>query len=225
MRKSKRNILITRSLAVDSPLQRLADDQHHIITQSFIEIVPVEINHIPKANLYFYYSKNAAKCLIQAANKLNIDISNCSHATMGTGTAKMLASLGITPTFIGNGNPKEVAQSLIAEYANQSICFVRAKKSTKSIQSRWPKEYSDLIVYDTIAKPIKIEEEINTIFATSPMNLEVALANCHVENLEKIICIGSTTYDATKRLSEVKIIKANNSNEASMLAAYLESIE
>jgi len=89
MRKSKENILITRELSDDSPLWNLADENHHVIAKSFLEIIPIALHDIPVADIYFYYSKNAAFHFVQASKNSKIDLSKSQHAAMGKGTAKM----------------------------------------------------------------------------------------------------------------------------------------
>lgn len=221
MKKSKENILITRTLSKDSPLWQLSDDGHQIIHHSFLDIIPGVISEIPVANVYFYYSKNAVQYFLEAAKALHQDLSICDHAAMGSGTAQMLESHGIPPNFIGTQTPRITAELLIEKYVKSTICFVRAEQSTLSIQKHWPNEYSEVISYSATPKSIQIREEIHTIFATSPMNLKVAMECCNVKELKRIICIGPTTYSAAVKLSSVDIIMAEQSNERAMIDSFL----
>lgn len=223
MKKSKENILITRALTKESSIWQLSDDGHKVIAQSFLDIVPRSIHEIPLADIYFYYSKNAAKYFIEAANALQHDLSKAEHAAMGNGTAQMLESLGIKPNFVGVDIPKITAQSIIDKYAGTSICFVRAEQSTQSIQKLWQTQYSEVIAYSVKPKSIQIQEKVHTIFATSPMNLEAAMKCCDVKDLKRIICIGPTTYNTAVKLSDVYIVMSDQSNEGSMLDAYVKT--
>ena len=222
MKKSKENILITRSLKDESPIWQLSKDGHQLIAQSFLDIIPLSITEIPIADVYFYYSKNAARLFVKAAQKLQLDLSKYNHAAMGEGTASVLENLEIKLNFIGKDTPKDTAQSLIDQYTGSTLCFVRAMQSTRSIQKLWPYEYSEVIAYSASPKSIQITKKINTILATSPMNLEAALQCCDVSDLKRIVCIGPTTYKAALRLSNVEIFMAKESNEVAMLASYFE---
>lgn len=223
MKKNKKNILITRTINKESPFWQLSNDGHKVIARSFVDIIPKTIHEIPLANVYFYYSKNAAKYFLRAANVLQYDLSKSEHAAMGSGTAQMLESLGIKTNFVGVDKPKSIAQSLINKYADTSICFVRADQSTQSIQKFWKNEYSEVIAYSVNPRSIKIQEEIHTIIATSPMNLISALKCCNVKNIKRIVCIGPTTYNAAASISDVDIIMADKANEESMLEAYIKT--
>ncbi len=223
MKKSKENILITRTLGKESPIWQLSNDGHQVIAQSFLEIKPILITQIPVADVYFYYSKNAAKYFLLSASSLQQDISKSDHAAMGNGTAQILESHGITPSFVGTDTPAKIAQSLIRKYANSSICFVRADQSTRSIQKLWPSKYSEAISYNTQPLFVEVKEEIHTILATSPMNLEAALSCCDISALKRIVCIGPTTYAIATKLSNTSIIVAHKSSEQAMLKAYLDS--
>jgi len=221
MKKSKENILITRKLSGNSPLWSLSDLGHSIFTHSFLEIVPVDITEIPIAEVYFYYSKNAAIEFVKAAKNLGRDITQSYHATMGSGTAKTLLDLGTQPDFVGSESPNSVARSLYEKYGDKRLCFVRAKQSTQSIQKLWPKEYIDLVIYDTTIIDIELQQSIDTIFATSPKNLHAAMRCCDTDSLTNIICIGPTTLEAAKKLTDINSIMATANNEEAMLDAYL----
>ena len=225
MKKSRENILITRTLSENSPIWQLSKNGHHIIDQSFVSIQPVAITDIPKYEIYFYYSKNGAKHFLNAAKYLGIDLSNAKHAALGNGTAAMIESYGMKVDFIGQGTPPEIANAFIHSYADLSICFVRAEQSTQSIQKHWPKEYSEVISYTIAPAAIDLEEEIHTIFATSPMNLTTAMDCCNVNTLQRIICIGPTTYNTASQYKSVAIITADQSSEQSMLDCYLNQKE
>ena len=225
MKKSKENILITRTLSKESPFWQLSDDGHKVIAQSFLDITPTSIHEIPLADVYFYYSKNAAKYFLSAANALQYDLSKSEHAAMGSGTAQTLESFGIKTNFVGVDKPKNIAQSLINKYTDTSICFVRADQSTQSIQKLWKNEYSEVIAYSVKPRSIKIQEEIHTIIATSPINLKAALQSINVKYLKRIVCIGPTTYNAAAQISgvDIIIIMADKANEESMLSAYIKT--
>lgn len=222
MKKSKGNILITRTISDESPLWQLSNDGYHLIAQSFLEIVPLTISEIPSADVYFYYSKNAAKYFFQASKKLLVDVKKSKHAAMGKGTANVLSQLGVNVDFVGQGSPTEISNELINQYSESSICFVRAKESTQSIQKNWPKSFMEIITYHTKPSPVKVEEEIDVIIATSPKNFKSAMHNCRIDSLKKIICIGPTTYDAVQKYSDVACIMATESNEDALLNAFYE---
>jgi len=220
MKKSKENILITRPLDEKSPLRQLSKDGHKLIAQSFLNLTPQKVEHIPEADIYFYYSKNGVKYFIEAAKSLNKDLTVVKHAAMGSGTAEVLNNFGLQVDFIGSNTPLEVAKQLVSKYEKEEVCFVRANQSTQSIQKLWPSKYSQLVVYNIIPKIFSIKDEIHTILATSPMNLVAALESCKTNALKRIICIGPTTYAAAQKAIDVDCYMAQESNEVSMLEAY-----
>lgn len=224
MRKSKENILITRVLSTESPLWQLQDDGHTLIDQSYLDILPEKINHIPKADVYFYYSKNAVKHFMKAAAKLEVDLIHSEHAAMGQGTARALEGYEIKANFIGATTPEKTSQLLIQRYGGHSICFVRAERSTRSIQKHWLKEYSEVIAYRVQSKKIEAIGNLHTILATSPMNLAAAIECNNTRALKRVICIGPTTFKAAKELIGVDIFLAKESNELALLDAYNHSV-
>ncbi len=223
MKKSKENILITRTLSEESPLQQLSKEGYHVIAQSFLEIVPYSISEIPSADVYFYYSKNAAKHFAQAANSLYLNLNHSKHAAMGKGTAKELSNQGLAVDFIGDSSPQIVAEKLLKKYSDYTICFVRAKDSTRSIQNEWPYPYTEVIAYRSEEKIVQIEKDIHTIIATSPKSFISAMRSCNSSTLKKVICIGPTTYNAVNIMVEVNTIMASSSTEAALLEAFYKS--
>lgn len=220
MKKNKGHILITRSLAEESPLWQLSRDGYHIIDRSFLELTSLPIIEIPKADVYFYYSKNGAQHFVKAARSLNLDLGKSKHAAMGKGTAAILTNLGIEVDFIGDGAPTEIAQTLIATYSNVSICFVRAEQSTQSIQNKWPYPYREVIAYSIKENVTDIKEDVHTIIATSPKNLKCAVNSCQTLNLKRIICIGPTTYAAAQKYDDLILMMAKQSTESALLDAF-----
>lgn len=221
MKKSKENILITRDLSDESPLRNLSNNARNIIAQSFIKIEALDISEIPTSEVYFYYSKNAVLHFMKAALKLKIDVKKYKHAAMGEGTSSTLASYGVKADFVGKGMPQSIAQVLIKEYHQKSICFVRAEQSTQSIQKLWPSNYNEIVAYRIIPNDINIQENIHTIFATSPMNLKISMERCNIQDLQYVVCIGSTTYKVAKEITEAEVILSESSTEEAMLQAYL----
>lgn len=222
MKKNKKNILITRKLGKQSPMWQLLNEDYNVIDQSFVTIHPLPNIIIPKVDVFFYYSKNAVKHFIESASDLKEELSNSLHAAMGNGTARALTECGMEIDFIGNGTPSEIAAKLQQKYSKQSICFVRAKQSTCSIQKQWPKDYEEVVSYSLTPSPFKITEEINTIFATSPMNLTTAIECCNTTSLKNIICIGPTTFKAAQQYKDVNIKIAKCSSEQSLLEAFIQ---
>lgn len=222
MKKNKGHILITRALTKESPLWQLSQDGYHIIDCSFLDITAEPITEIPKSEVYFYYSKNGAKHFVQAANSIEFDLKQSKHAAMGEGTANTLTKYGVDVEFIGSGTPIEIAKKLIALYSNSSICFVRAEQSTQSIQEQWPHTYSEVIAYRVSTKILHLTEAIHTIIATSPMNLKCAMNSCNRNQLERIICIGPTTYAAAKKYNNINVVMAKESNERALLRAFYQ---
>lgn len=215
--KKSRHILITREIGEHSPLMEWIDKGHMLTAQSLISIHPIHIDTYPHSEVYFYYSKNAVKCLW---DQRSLDLSTLrqkNHACMGEGTAEVLRSYDISPDFVGSGKPEDVRSRLLHQYQSRSVCFVRAEKSTKSIQSNWPFSYDECIVYRVAYARVELSDPVDVLVATSPKNIESYFDQ--YDDPEGIVCIGDTTMRAAECRYQGPIVVAQQTSELGLSQA------
>ena len=110
-----KKVFISRNLTDDSVFKKLLENAgFQVFGASLIEFSAVPIHKIPKVDWVFFYSKNGVKYFFQGLRKSNIKIpENLKWATIGSETAKALASEFKPPDFIGKGNGLDTASNFI----------------------------------------------------------------------------------------------------------------
>ena len=207
-----KNIFISRSLKPTSPI-RIAADKHQITAQSLIEFSALEFEE-PKADWIFFYSRNGVKFFFKNGN---YELYPYLWACMSKGTADELSHYVTDISFVGDGNPEEVAHSFKASVENSHVtCFVRAENSIDSVHKilNKPKDFS-IPVYRNIPNNNVPDEDYDILIFTSPMNVDVWFQSRNY-NQEKVISIGQTTANQLKMYDIEDVIIAESPSEESI---------
>ena len=217
-------IFISRYLKPDSPFfKRLLVHQYQIISESLIQFSEVNIDRIPTSDMLFFYSKNAVRYAIKNA-RLRTIMQQRQLATMGRGTAKVLAEFGFEADFIGSGIPAEIALRLESYAANQSILFLRANNSRQSIQLHLPSHIhaQDMVVYNNNPKTDFNIPEVDLLVFTSPINAQAYFGKYSFMMDQQVLAIGHTTARALSDLGIPDVLIADEASEESLVDKILE---
>lgn len=116
---------------------------------------------------------------------------------IGNTTARALLAKGITPTAVGNGHPKETAETFLPLMQGKRIAFPQSNISAKSIQKKLGPTVQTInwVVYET-TKVITSPVEATIYVVTSPSNFESLIANHFPVGEALLVAIGPTTRDA-----------------------------
>ncbi len=221
-------IFISRNLTNDSLFKKeLSGLDMEIIGQSLIQFSPTLITSIPKVDWIFFYSKNGVNFFLEtAANYPSFKKDQVKWAVMGEGTATALINYQIQPDFIGNGQPKAIAQTFGKIAKGQKVLFPRAKKSKKSIQNllKSQLEITDLIIYENEIKSNFSIPFCAILVFTSPLNAKAYFQKYPINAKQKVIAIGTTTQQALQKLGIKNSRLATKPSEQALATAVTQTL-
>jgi uroporphyrinogen-III synthase len=204
-----KRIFISRELSSDSPIRKVAE-VHSIKDKSLIQFSPLEFDP-PEADWVFFYSRNAVRFFFDDSN---FELYPYQYACLSDGTADELSKYVLDISFVGKGNPSEVAQQFQeVRKTNEPVCFIRANNSIDSINSLLDsKNTFSIPVYDN--QPINDIpiEDFDILIFTSPMNVDVWFSVNDYKG-QSIIVIGNTTASAVQRYTIENIKVADKPSE------------
>ncbi len=210
-----KRIFISRKLLSDSPFHDLISEGIEIYDDSLIEFNALDFK-LPKKmyqNLFFYSKKG----IFYFFNSQKYD-PNISYGVMGESSAIYFKNItGHKPEFVGQGSPKETADSLLTKIKGQNILFVKAKNSISSIQKKLDGnvQSDDLEVYSNDPK-IKFElPNCDILIFTSPLNVRTYYSMYH-DRGEQVLAIGSTTFKAIFECIHRKVKYPETASEYSL---------
>lgn len=220
-----KTIFISRELAETSPFHSLDKSLFKIHSESLIDFHLINIDKVPDANWYFFYSKNGVKYFYKSlgqefmASRKNI----VKIACMGYGTSnEFYHNFNYRPEFTGSGKPANVAKLFLAQIEkDDKIVFYTAQDSIHSVGRQLPDyiNQSQIKIYKNIQKQnIDIPLSDFLIF-TSPKNVEAYFNKYQLLPDQKIICIGRSTAIKAHSLGAYEIIIATNPSEKAIIKA------
>jgi uroporphyrinogen-III synthase len=186
---------------------------------SLLEFKAVAFEKLPEADwLFFYSSKGVQFFLQQAALPEQLKL-----ATIGPGTARQLEALGYQPDFVGQGPPEVVAAAFLRIATQQSVVFVQARHSRKSIQIILGQRVAgiDLIVYDNVPRPLLVREDTDYLIFTSPLNFETYRQCNRIYPKQRLIGIGPTTGSSFQLAGVENYRIASQPTESALLSCLL----
>lgn len=184
-----KRIFISRSLDPSSPIRQIAH-QHEIIDESLLRFSALEFE-MPEADWIFFYSRNGVRFFFEQGNYA---LYPYLWACMSEGTADELSQYVQDISFVGNGNPEDVAASLMNSISpSENICFVRAQISKDSVRelTNRTSDFS-LPIYDNVIADKNPSGNFDILIFTSPMNADAWFEKADHRG-ESIISIGPTT--------------------------------
>lgn len=216
------HIFITRHLTESSPFRQLLQAAgHEVCGVSLLEFRKVPVAHVPASDIIFFYSRNAVRFFM---GQWQPPTPAPQMACIGSSTAQALREAGYPPSFVGQGQPQDVAQQFLPHCQWKSVLFPRARHSKKSIQQALEqKEVTllDLIVYDNTPRHHFPQPQAEALAFTSPMNAQ-AYFQKYPHQGEYVISIGSSTTAALQALGIRKVYQSAEPSEAALAAIILE---
>ena len=143
-----------------SAFKRLIEKANGTITaQSLISKEVVPLTSLPKTDWVFINSSFALDSIVNYVEKLK----EKKWAAFGKATASYLQKVGIEPTFIGEGSPKQVAQQFFNKLGKDTVFIPSSNLSLGSVQELIPANQKEVVTtYKTVY--IKNKLQIKTVW-------------------------------------------------------------
>ena len=213
--KSK-TVFISRSVFSNSPLRVNAN--YELIGKSLIKFDEITVDTFPKADWYFFYSRNGVYFgLRQLLDRSILD--SIKIGTMGKGTAKQYEDMqDRVPEFIGSGDADHVSREFLKVAQSEKVVYVRAKNSLKSIQENIGEkvEGTDLVTYNNYINGEVVIPSADIAVFTSPMNVDGYFQNKKVDTARILIALGKSTKKAISQYEDAEVLMPAEPTEASL---------
>ena len=123
--------------------------------------------------------------------------------------------MGIEPTFIGEGSPKEVAQQFFNKLGKETVFIPSSNLSLGTVQELIPASQKEVVTtYKTVYNKEKISDQDCLVF-TSPSNVEAYFVMNRYQN-QKVVSIGPSTTKALKKKEFKMLLKPMKSSELAL---------
>ena len=216
-------VFLSRDLDPAGPLLAWAGaGKHAVMARSLLTFAPV-LYVPPVANWWFFYSSRAVA--FGLAGRVDaVSEAGTLLACMGPGTAATLRKMGLTPAFVGEGQPGEVAGQFAEVGAGQTVFFPRARQSRLTVQ----KLLADRItVLDAVCYENRMAEDVREVFAdvyvfSSPLNVRAFLQVNTLSVEDRIIAFGPSTAAALRERGLAPAVLARPTETA--LVAHLQNL-
>ncbi len=214
------SVFISRNLSKESIIYERLKERAYLISFSLLEFNAIEFEVIPEVDFIFFYSKKAVHYFF----KNNRNFKDVPFACMGKGTNSALMDFGYTASFIGAGNPEEVAKQFLKIAKGKKVLFPKAKQSRNSIENILEDqiESHSIVIYENRKKTQFDFPNANILVFTSPLNAE-AYFDLYAHQEEKIIVIGKATASKLNELG-IDCQMAKNPTEEELLNSILQNL-
>lgn len=212
-------IFISREIKDDSVFRaRLEAKGAEVLGQSLIGFTPAPFGAVPACDWIFFYSKKAVRFFFDGLG--GAAPAQMRWAALGRGTAAALSARGITPDFIGTGEPEGVALAFAAEASGQRVLFPQARQSRQSIQHLLEGKIQavSLVVYDNQPRQSFDIPFCRVLVFTSPLNVEAFFGKYALKEGQAVVAIGSTTAAALRHMGVKEVHVAEEPSEAGLAA-------
>ena len=148
----------------------------------------------------FFSSKHAVKYFFEGKP----DIGKAKIGVIGKATSVALRQQGKRADFIGYSTDTKLTGKQFASLVKSgTVLFPQAKDSMRTVQQQFVNKYQvkDLVVYETIQKPVTDVPEADIMLFTSPSNVEAYLEKNGTISRTKNYCHGrcNCTYIKVRR--------------------------
>lgn len=222
MKETNIRILSTRPLA-ETVMEKARDKNVEIDVASFIEtkniIEPVLAEKICRLALKdisaVFTSMNAAEAVIDCLEANGL-VPDWTIYSLGGITHTIVKNYFAEAEIIGEAtNATELAESIIEDDAEEVFFFCgnqRREELPKLLQEENIK-VNEVIVYETIETPVRIEKEYNGILFFSPSAVKSFFSINNIDVDTVLFAIGATTAQALKQLSKNKVLVGSLPNK------------
>ena len=205
-------VWISRELSNKTAFKRLIEKANGTITaRSLISKEVVPLTSLPKTDWVFINSSFALDSIAIHIEKLK----EKKWAAFGKATASYLQKVGVEPTFIGEGSPKQVAQQFFNKLGKDTVFIPSSNLSLGTVQELIPSSQKDVVTtYNTVYKKEKIPDQDCLVF-TSPSNVEAYFFMNKYVN-QKVVSIGPSTTKALKEKEVLNVVESYASTELAL---------
>lgn len=222
-----KSVFISRNLTNQSDFKAILERKGWEVTgTSLIDFTPADFDFVPKTDWIFFYSKKGIQFFLKDLTYLTtqIDLNLVRIGTIGEATANSLRENGITPHFIGSGNPDTTASQFLNLAKGNSVLFPRALNSKQSIEKKLLHQIKcyTLVVYINLPKTDCRMLSQQLLVFTSPLNVEAYFNKYRVKPHQKIVAIGETTAAALKQFGMDEVAIPSRSTEKALANKVLE---
>ncbi len=224
--KRLNRIFISRKLHSKSDFKKkLAPYKVQINGLSLIRFEAIPFSVIPEAKWIFFYSKNGVRYFFKQPGQSQ-KIGKVKWAAIGSGTALALASFGIDPDFIGDGDPITTANGFLKIAQNEKVLFPCARNSLNSIAKLLEKRIIPIPfpVYDNVFRSHLPKIEADILVFTSPMNVKAWQQKIGFSPDHHIVAIGNSTAESLKRSNVKQLSIAKEPSEIALAEAVIQLI-
>lgn len=231
MKENKIFILTTRPLA-NTTMLKAKDAGFEIDTASFIQTNNIINQSVAKqikqcangdASVVFT-SMNAAEAVIDCLKVYNI-IPDWTIYTMGGTTQTIIKNYFVDSEIIADANNATQLAEAIIEDDTEDVVFFCGNQRREELPDLLQKQnikVNEIIVYETIETPVKIDKQYNGILFFSPSAARSFFSINNISTDTVLFAIGTTTAVELRKLSNNKILVGEHPNKEQLAEKAIE---
>jgi uroporphyrinogen-III synthase len=202
---------------------------HIIITEKeMIQIEPIqniekvkEIEYSLNRKLpLIFTSANAAEILIQFLKQQHIDLTDCSIYCLSGKTHNLLLQYFPNHSIISANNAFQLAKKIIADNVKEIIFYcgnIRRDELPDALHKKNIRIH-EVVVYQTIEAPSKIDEAYDGILFFSPSGVRSFFSINQLPESTICFTIGETTANSISEYTKNKVIQSKSPDPANMIS-------
>lgn len=197
-------ILSTKKL-LPNQKQFLLNANFAVIEADFIEIKHKEFQVSKNSSSLLFTSQNAVKSFVE--NEKANDFKGNKIFCVGLKTKALLEKNGFK-VVASKEYASELAEVILNDFSKENFAFFSGNLRRETLPEAFKKAnifFEEIEVYETILAPKKINYEVNAVLFFSPSGVESYLEENKIGD-KKCFCIGTTTAEALKEITENIII-------------------
>jgi len=198
---------------------------YEVVNESLIQISQTRFTHTPPTKWIFFSSKNAIHYFFAQKPELTPEV---KFGVMSAVSAEYLLEFGKKADFIGEGvDVTRIAKDFAEFIQDDTVLFPQAIDSLQTIQKQlsFTNICHNLFVYkNTLRSDFEIQESELLVF-TSPSNVRAYFEKYKLLKGQKVVAIGSTTFNQLKNYGIKTIGLPVSFDEVGLLRAITEQLE
>ncbi len=189
-----RRVFISKNESeVDSLARYLSENGQKLVARSFLSFEPVQFSVKSKFDVLFFSSPRSVTFFKSGYGIPKGKLIACT----GNKTKELLESLGFIVSFHGKqaGKISDIAKEFKDWCGEKRVLFPISSISKKTVSSLFSeKQKTELVVYETIITPCKIDD-CDTYIFSSPSNVRGFLMENKIPKGAKVISWGESTSE------------------------------
>ncbi len=218
-------IFISRELQPDSALLHLLVPYNWAIeARTLLQLQGIPFALPSAQDWIFFSSKNGVAFFFQALRKQQWPVPTVRWACIGSATAEALKQQGITPNFVGTGDPDTTAVLFKPVAQGQKILFAGAShaRATLHLAVQQFAQTTLLPVYDNRPIPEPAASDAEVLIFTSPMNASSYFGKNPLQAHQQLIAIGKSTAQCLQEFGFTQIGIPENPSETALAQLLLQ---